>query len=73
MQVDTAAQARERVALVTVRPAITFKVYGARVEHTDTAVHVAFGPIRRDPDRPALCPCVPCQRENAAYLKWPTW
>jgi hypothetical protein len=49
---------------------IRFKVYGARVECTETAVHVAFGPIRRDPSRAAVCECVPCQREDAAYRKW---
>jgi hypothetical protein len=45
---------------------IRLKVYGVRVERTETAVHVAFGPIRRDPNRPAVCPCVPCQREHAS-------
>ena len=60
----------EWVALATVRPAITFKVYGVRVDYTETAVHLAFGPIRRDPNRPAACPCRFCQLEDAAHRLW---
>jgi hypothetical protein len=63
----------DRVELVTVRPAITFRVYGVRVERTDTAVHVAFGLIRSDPNRPAVCPCRFCQLEDAAHRLWSKW
>jgi hypothetical protein len=74
MQVDTAAvvEASGGVELVAMPSrAITFKVYGVRVERTETAVHMAFGPFLRDPNRPALCPCVSCQREHRDYYKWP--
>ena len=66
----TASVPPDRVELVTVRPAIRFRVYGVRVECTETAVHLAFGPIRRDPSRPAVCPCRFCQLDDAAHRTW---
>ena len=57
--------------LATVRPAITFKVYGVRVVRTETAVHMVCGHILRDPNRPSVCPCRKCRGEDQAYHRWP--
>ena len=60
----------DEAGLVTVRPAIKFRVYGVRVEHMETAVHAVCGPIARDPNRPAVCPCRFCQLDDAAHRMW---
>jgi hypothetical protein len=57
------------VEWATVRPAITFKVYGARVERTETAVHMAFGQFKRDPDAKP-CMCGVCMGLALAAAKW---
>ena len=64
------AQAPEWAKLVTARPAITFKVYGVRVERTETAVHMVFGAFRRDPNRSGVCPCEYCVREARHHGRW---
>lgn len=64
LPVEWVAPVRERSA----KSQIGFRVYGARVERTETAVHVVFHRLRRNPNT-VRCGCTPCLRDMAPVTR----
>jgi hypothetical protein len=48
---------------------MTLKVYGVRVERTETAVHLVCLSVPVDPNR-TVCPCGFCRLEESLHARW---